>query len=93
MDGVDRTKRWRVTGHVQGVGFRWWCSQQAGQLGLRGWVRNLPDGTVEVAAAGRNSALIEIERRLRIGPPMASIREVQTTGTAPLGATQGFEVR
>lgn len=93
MDGVDRTRRWQVTGHVQGIGFRWWCSQQAGQLGLRGWVRNRPDGTVEVAASGRSEALIELERRLQIGSPGSSVVSVTVAGEESVGSTQGFEIR
>ena len=93
MDGSERTARWRITGRVQGVGFRWWCSQQAGQFGLRGWVLNRPDGTVEVAACGSDSGLQELERRLRIGPPSADIHSVLHLGSDPIGSTQGFEIR
>ena len=89
----ERSVRLRVTGHVQGVGFRFWCSQQAGQLGLRGWVRNRPDGTVELAAQGRASAVTELERRLQIGPPLAAIHEVTVVGRDPVGSAAGFEIR
>jgi adenine phosphoribosyltransferase len=66
----------RVEGRVQGVGFRWWVQRQAEALGLRGWVRNLPDGTVEVAAAGAPRAVEALDAALRQGPPHASVATV-----------------
>lgn len=94
MNGLERTARWRVTGEVQGVGFRWWCSQQAGQFGLRGWVRNRPDGTVEVVALGSKSAVGELERRIQIGPASASVHSVvEVIDSDPIGSIEGFEIR
>ena len=60
--------RWVVSGRVQGVGFRWFALQQAEQLGLRGWVSNLPDGRVEVVASGDSEALQQLEAALHNGP-------------------------
>ena len=68
--------RWRVTGRVQGVGFRWWARGHAQRLYLRGWVRNLADGDVEVAASGAASALEELQRLLHDGPPGARVETV-----------------
>lgn len=62
-----------VTGRVQGVGFRWFVRQAARELALTGRVRNLPDGTVEVAAAGPEEALAALRDRLREGPPGARV--------------------
>ncbi len=66
-----------VYGDVQGVGFRWFVQHQAQSLGLRGWVRNCPDGSVEVAAAGAAAALLALERALWQGPPHAHVRDVR----------------
>lgn len=69
--------RYRITGAVQGVGFRWWARRTALELGLRGTVRNCPDGTVEVRAAGPPEALDRLREQLAAGPPAASVSRVQ----------------
>jgi len=53
---------------VQGVGFRWWARRRAADLGLRGTVRNRPDGTVEVHAAGALETLEAFAAELKVGP-------------------------
>jgi len=70
------TRRWIVTGRVQGVGFRWSARSRAQHLGLAGWVRNLPDGRVEVQATGAETALLQFESWLRTGPPLARVASV-----------------
>lgn len=62
-----------MSGRVQGVGFRYFVQDRALELGLRGWVRNLPDGSVEAAAAGPPEALDRLEARLRQGPARARV--------------------
>lgn len=69
-------RRFRVRGQVQGVGFRWWTRSQAQRLGLSGMVRNRPDGSVEVEAAGPDAALSELRQLLRQGPPSARVDAV-----------------
>lgn len=68
---------YRITGRVQGVGFRWWTTRTAGSLGIEGTVRNCPDGSVEVHAAGTPEALDDFEERLHRGPSSARVREVE----------------
>lgn len=64
----------RITGRVQGVGFRWWAQRQAEALGLVGWIMNGDDERlVEVVAEGDAEALTEFGRQLEIGPPGARI--------------------
>lgn len=67
----------RVSGVVQGVGFRWFVRERARRLGLAGWVRNLPDGSVEVAASGDEGQLVLLRGELERGPPGASIESVE----------------
>ena len=62
-----------VRGRVQGVGFRASTEETARALGLGGWVRNMPDGAVEVEAEGPEDALRELEQFLRRGPRMARV--------------------
>jgi len=66
-----------VRGRVQGVGFRWWVWRQATRLGLRGFARNLRDGSVEVIAEGSDSSLADLERLLAQGPPAAQVESVE----------------
>lgn len=69
--------RARVTGRVQGVGFRWSAVVEARRLGLRGRVRNAVDGSVEVEAAGPAAPLAEFLAWLRRGPPGARVTGVE----------------
>ena len=82
MDQAEGRAGFRVSGRVQGVGFRWWTVCEARRLGLRGTVRNRPDGTVEVHAAGPDAALLRLESRLRDGPPHARVDRVDTVPAA-----------
>ena len=66
----------RISGRVQGVGFRWFVREEARRLGLSGWVTNLPDGAVEVRAGGEGSSLQRLRRALEVGPTGADVREV-----------------
>ena len=68
-----------VSGRVQGVWFRAWTEQQARQLGLSGWVRNLSDGRVEVVIAGAAPAISSMLKRLHEGPPQAKVEAVAVT--------------
>jgi acylphosphatase len=62
------SRRAIVRGRVQGVGFRFFAERVARELGIRGWVCNLPDGTVETLAAGEEEAVRRYLERLRKGP-------------------------
>lgn len=84
--------RYVVHGRVQGVGFRWFVRTAARSLGVRGSVRNLHDGTVEVIAAGPPEALASLERSLRTGPGGARVTHVEA-GPATPPPEPGFEIR
>nr|CAD1826705.1 unnamed protein product [Ananas comosus var. bracteatus] len=69
-----KTVRVVIKGRVQGVFFRDWTVENARELGLRGWVRNRRDGSVEAVFSGEPAAVNEmVERRCRIGPPAAAV--------------------
>lgn len=74
---VTATRRLLVRGLVQGVGFRHALRREAERLGLRGWVRNRADGSVEAVACGAEQALDALERWARRGPPAASVDAVE----------------
>jgi acylphosphatase len=65
-----------VSGRVQGVGFRWFVVEKARRLRLSGWVRNRPDGKVEIAASGDADALARLESAVSSGPPGAQVQTV-----------------
>jgi acylphosphatase len=73
----------RVTGVVQGVGFRWFVRERARRLGLSGWVRNLPDGSVEVAASGDDAQLALLREELSRGPRGASVAALEPVAVHP----------
>ena len=82
----------RITGLVQGVFFRAWAAEHARALGVRGWVRNAPDGSVEGHLEGDKAAVQLLVDLLRQGPPSAQVSSVDVEVTEPEGA-EGFEVR
>lgn len=65
-----------IRGKVQGVWFRAWTKDLAASLGLRGWVRNLPDGNVETLAQGDMETLKRFHESLHEGPPLARVSEI-----------------
>jgi len=71
-----------VEGRVQGVGFRWWARREANRLGLRGTVRNRPDGCVEVHVAGPADLLDTFRAAIRTGPPGARVDRVRSAPSA-----------
>lgn len=82
-----------VRGRVQGVGFRWFIVEKAEQLKLAGWVRNRPDGNVEIAAAGPSDALTKLAAAARSGPRGARVEEVrELPSVAPESLRAPFEI-
>lgn len=81
----------RVRGRVQGVGFRDWTVARAGVLGLEGWVRNRPDGSVEAVIAGDEAAVSAMLEAFRHGPAPARVAEVTWDHAEDIGLS-GFRV-
>jgi acylphosphatase len=81
-----------VHGRVQGVFFRDSCLREAERLGVSGWVRNEPDGSVRVHVEGEPEAVASLVRWLHEGPPYARVLRVDVNEAGPTGATR-FEVR
>jgi acylphosphatase len=72
-----------ISGRVQGVGFRFFVQRRAHQVGVAGFVRNLPDGRVEATAEGPVRAVQELIDAVRTGPPGAVVTSVELTWEAP----------
>lgn len=86
------TRRYLVEGRVQGVFFRASTQAEALRLGLLGWVRNLPDGRVEVLAAGTPDAQQALAEWLALGPPLARVTRVTVHDAATITSCGGFEI-
>ena len=83
--------RIRVSGIVQGVGFRYFVRTRAVALGLSGFVRNIPDGTVEVVAEGDRPVVNTLIGELRIGPRSASVERLNVEWEDPTKEFKGFD--
>lgn len=83
----------RITGRVQGVGFRWWVRRRADALGLTGWVMNADDErSVELVAEGPSDALDRLERELRRGPSGARVDDVAAQREPASGEFDAFGI-
>jgi len=82
-----------VEGDVQGVGYRVFVVRAAGPLGLRGWVRNRFDGSVEVIAEGERVSLEALVRELKSGPRAASVGQVAVEWSPATTEFANFRVR
>jgi acylphosphatase len=88
------SRRFVISGRVQGVGFRYFVQSVAIAESLTGWVRNLDDGRVETAAAGDYEAMDRFEHALRQGPSSARVDAVAVDDTFPMGEhARGFHIR
>jgi len=85
----EKTVRLCITGRVQGVGYRVWATRSAATLGLRGWVRNRSDGSVEVLATGAPDAVAALVEACRQGPLGARVTAV-TVADAEDDGSLGF---
>lgn len=90
---MTKRARFLVEGYVQGVCFRMYTRDEAGRLGLTGWVRNMDDGRVEVLAEGENAALTRLLAWCRHGPPSAEVTGVSEEYSDATGEFDGFTIR
>jgi len=81
-----------IHGRVQGVGFRFFVQDEAVELGLLGWVRNLPDGGVEAFAQGPKNAVEQWIEQLRQGPPLGRVEQMEITWSTLQTPTDSFRI-
>lgn len=85
--------RIRIEGKVQMVGFRWFARQWADDLGLSGWVRNNPDGSVEAEVEGNEEKVEALVNYLKEGPRLARVRDVKVESKPFENRFRSFEIR
>ena len=90
---TTQARRFLVRGRVQGVGFRWFVEREAHILQLAGWVRNNPDGTVEVLAQGTRDQLAGLRSRLQEGPRAARVDDVEVSDAESVPGMASFQIR
>jgi acylphosphatase len=94
-EGVEESllaRRFVVRGRVQGVGFRWFVEREAYMLGIKGWVRNNQDGSVEVLAMGTQEQLAALRSRLQRGPRAARVDNVQEVEAKAVPGLSTFRI-
>ena len=84
-----QTRRYLISGRVQGVGFRWFVEREAALIGVTGWVRNCENGDVEVMATGTQEQHTSLRRKLQDGPRAARVDHVHESA-APLLESPAF---
>ncbi len=84
--------RLSIIGRVQGVGFRAWAVHEALRRGLRGWVRNRRDGSVEALIIGEPQAVASMAAACRFGPPLAQVIDVRQGPAEDDGSADFFEL-
>jgi len=88
MTAPIETARLRITGQVQGVGYRFWMTRTAASLGLRGWVRNRTDGSVEALVTGAPEAVAAFIEASRKGPTGARVTGLTATPAEDDGSVE-----
>jgi acylphosphatase len=82
-----------VSGIVQGVGFRWYAQRIGRRIGVYGWVKNLPDGRVEIVVEGEDEKVERFIKELKEGYLGENIRDIEKIEEEYKGEFKGFEIR
>ncbi len=82
----------KAKGRVQGVGFRFFVQQNAIELGLTGWVRNMDDGTVTMEIQGRQDKINALEQRIRKGNYFIKVKDIQLQGRETVIGEKRFDI-
>ena len=90
---MHMARRYTIRGRVQGVGYRYFTQRIALRLGIRGWVRNLPNGDVEVHAEADSAILASFREELERGPSSSAVDAVSEEAAARTDRYSSFEIR
>ncbi|OCL26083.1 acylphosphatase [Orenia metallireducens] len=82
-----------ISGHVQGVGFRWYTNQQASSLGVKGWVKNLADGRVEAVIVGDKPKIDKMLDLLKQGSPLSQVDDIEVIDEEYRGEFKNFKMK
>ncbi len=85
-------KKLRVTGVVQGVGYRAWAKRLAGMLGVKGYVRNMPDGSVEMVVCAEDKIITVMINAAKKGPAASVVKNVEVFDTDFKPEKEEFEI-
>ena len=87
-----KASKYIISGRVQGVGFRWFTKKRADEIGVRGYVRNLADGKVEVLAVAEANQLAAFLAILKAGPSYSAVTAVQQSEVTIATDYSAFEI-
>jgi acylphosphatase len=90
---MSERRAYRISGLVQGVGFRYFARSCARSLALQGWVCNCNDGTVKVEVEGESGILQDFEERLQEGPSTGQVEKLERVSVSEGDPYQDFEIR
>ena len=90
---MDTSTAFRISGKVQGVGFRYFVQTTARQLGLSGWVKNYPDGSVIGVAEGEHGLIVAFLKELKVGNRWSRVEEIENQPQGYSGEFKSFEIR
>jgi len=93
VDASPTRRHLRISGRVQGVWYRGAMQAEARRLGVRGWVRNQPDGSVEAVVEGELTAVRTLVAWCRTGPPAAHVADVAESAAPSGDDLRDFEIR
>ncbi len=91
--GEEKAIYARIYGVVQGVGYRWFTKRVADELGIKGYVRNMDDGSVEVLAIGDEEKLAAFFEKLKEGPALSRVERIERREVEAKEPFQSFEIR
>lgn len=89
---TKRCLRVQIQGQVQGVGFRYHTCKQANEIGITGWVRNCPDGSVEACICGNGKQLDDMQQWLAHGPEWATVSDIHVESMAEPAELNVFKI-